>query len=401
MNVRLRSQPPSLRLLLTLEWLLLGIVAIAEGIVGLLSPESVMRIGNGVGLLIFAGSGIVWPQKSMHKLLYTSLEFGLIILLALIGTIPLFQLLFIVLVTRNCLLLEGRSRSIVTGITFLANAGCQLYRLLYRNFLVNASSEQVWLFWLGTVLSFGLVILFLQLLVEAVIMERKSQEQLAAAHTQLQQYALQIEALATVQERNRIARDIHDSLGHSLTVFNLHLGAAIRLLPTNPEKAMSLLHEIKELGAQALEEVSQSVTSLRADPLDSQSLSTAVDHLIQRFHRSTGILPDSEIKLDQLLSKPQNTAIYRLIQEALTNISKYAAATQVTIRVRQTQALIQVSIQDNGQGFELDQNTTGFGLQGMRERVQALAGEFTIHTALGQGCLIMASLPIQPEQFDL
>jgi signal transduction histidine kinase len=336
------------------------------------------------------------PQKSIHKLLYTSLEFGLIVILALIGTIPLFQLLFIVLVTRNCLLLEGRSRSIVTGITFFANAGCQFYRLLYRTFLVDFSSEQLWLFWLGTVLSFGLVILFLQLLVEAIITERKSQEQLAIAHAQLQHYALQIEELATVQERNRIARDIHDSLGHSLTVFNLHLGAAIRLLPTNPEKATSLLREIKELGANALEDVSQSVATLRADPLDGQSLPTAIANLIRQFHRSTGVLPTSEIKLNILLSKPQNTAIYRLIQEALTNISKYATATAVTIVVRQTQASIQVSVQDNGQGFELHQNTTGFGLQGMRERVQALAGEFTIHTAPGQGCRIMASFPIKP-----
>jgi signal transduction histidine kinase len=248
---------------------------------------------------------------------------------------------------------------------------------------------------LGSLLIFGLVILFLQLLVDAVMTEHKHREALAVANIRLQQYALQVEELATLQERNRIARDIHDSLGHSLTAFNFHLEAAIRLLQTQPTEAASLLQELKQLGAQALADVSQSVATLRSDPLGGQSLVDAIATLVDNFHRSTGVLPTTEIDLSTPLSQAYNLAIYRIVQESLTNCCKYANASAVTISVQQLNKQIQIIVEDNGNGFELQKNSTGFGLQGMQERVQSLAGQLKLITALGQGCRVMVSLPIE------
>lgn len=206
---------------------------------------------------------------------------------------------------------------------------------------------------------------------------------------------MRIEELATVKERNRIAREIHDSLGHSLTVFNLYLEAALRLLSTEPQEAEALIREAKQVGTTVLGEVRQSVTSLRNDPLNSISLPEAIHNLTSEFHRSTGILPHTEIILDTSLPQLLSITIFRIIQESLTNICKHAEANHVSINLIQSADIIHLTITDNGKGFDLSKNTTGFGLQGMKERATALSGELEIITAPQQGCKLQAKIPLQ------
>jgi signal transduction histidine kinase len=241
---------------------------------------------------------------------------------------------------------------------------------------------------------FILVLLFLQLLVDAVLSAHESGEKLAIANERLREYALRIEDLATLQERNRIAREIHDSLGHSLTIFNLHLEAALRLLPADIEEATELLKEAKQVGKTALREVRESVTALRADPLKGKILAEAIASLMADFQKSTNISPVANIQISRPIPDDVKIATYRILQEALTNICKYAEATEVKIDLK-TQSNIELSIQDNGKGFNLAKNTTGFGLQGMRERTQALGGFCQIITAPSNGCKILISIPLR------
>jgi len=86
--------------------------------------------------------------------------------------------------------------------------------------------------------------------------------------------------------------------------------------------------------------------------------------------------------------------LYRIIQESLTNISKHARAKAITVELHQQAGIIYLTIQDNGRGFNPTQNTTGFGLQGMRERTLELGGQFNLHSQPGQGCQIAVSLPL-------
>jgi signal transduction histidine kinase len=244
---------------------------------------------------------------------------------------------------------------------------------------------------------FGLTFLFLHLLIDAVLAARKGQEQLKQANTRLREYALRVEELATVQERNRIARDIHDSLGHSLTVFNIHTEAARRLLHTNLPEAEALLVELKHLGAQALEEVRESVTMLRADPLQGKSLYDAIASLVREFDRTTGIQPTFSYEIPAPLSVELNFTLYRLVQESLTNIRKHAAASEVTIEIYRTETDIQASVRDNGRGFDLQHNPSGFGLQGMHERTLALGGSFKITTAPDRGCQMQVIFPAKSQ----
>jgi signal transduction histidine kinase len=387
-----RSHP--LRFLLQLEWVLLAIVAVSEFSAVQFHPLPRHPGLNLLGVALFTMMGLRLPQQRLSKVSYTLIELGLILLMSWVSGLRLFQLLYVVLVIRNCLMFEAWQKSLITALAFGLCAVTQWYRLQSFSFSPQAVfPERLRLLWLSIVLLIGLVLLFLQLLVTAVLQERQSREQLAVSNARLREYALQIEELATLQERNRIAREIHDSLGHSLTVFNLHLEAALRLLRSDLAEAEELLVEAKQLGSAALRDVRQSVAALRSDPLQGRSLPEAISILISDFQRSTGISPQFQYQVHFSLSTKLETAIYRIVQEALTNICKYATATQVSVFIQMDKDL-QIIIEDNGQGFDSTQTTSGFGLQGMQERTLALHGQFTLVTAPQAGCRITAIFPL-------
>lgn len=387
----LPSRP--LQVLLHLEWILLAIVALSELATTARFQVPRLPLLNLISLGIFTLMGLQLPTQRLQKVLYTGLEFGLILFASIAGGIRLFPFLYLVLVIRNCFIFEQRDRSVVAGITFVLCIATLIYRFQSFGLLHNRTIERPGFIWFSVALLFGLVVVFLQLLVNAVLSERRSREQLATAHEQLRQYALRTEELATLQERNRIARDIHDSLGHSLTVFNLHLEAALRLFDSDPDEVKELLLEAKQLGATALQDVRQSVATLRSDPLKDQPLESAIATLVDEFHRSTGITPKCDIQLKRSIPDNYKITAYRIVQEALTNICKYADTSEVTIAIH-TNTYLHIMVQDNGKGFDRHQSRTGFGLQGMQERTLALSGHFELHTSPGQGCQIIATIPL-------
>ncbi len=394
-----RSSP--INLFLMLEWVLLGVAAFIQILVAIGHPHIGIPILNMLGIAIFGAMRSIFPHRWSHKLLYTAAEFGLLILLAFWGDFPLPSLLFVVLTMRNCVLLSGedrlesRVRSIVTFLAFLICLLAQAYRLWAGRMFFPVAPAQIGTVGVGLAMLFGLTFLFLHLLIDAVLAAQKGQEQLTQANTRLREYALRVEELATLQERNRIARDIHDSLGHSLTVFNIHIGAALRLIHTDPPEAEALLLEVKQLGSQTLQEVRESVTMLRADPLQGRSLYDAIASLVLEFDRTTGIQPTFTYEILAPLSVELNFTLYRLVQESLTNIRKHAAASEVAIAIDQTATEIHATVRDNGKGFDLHHNPSGFGLQGMEERSLALGGSLKITTAPDRGCQIQVVFPLK------
>ncbi|NET57169.1 MAG: sensor histidine kinase [Symploca sp. SIO2E6] len=405
--IKIRTHP--IRFLLYFEWILLILVAVTEIVTlsfhpplrsPIPMPPPRSPILNLFCLASLGAMGLWLPinEKWIDKIIYTGSEIGLILLAFLVGHIRMLPLMLIILVIRNCFLFKYQSRFLINGFAFILFLWREIERVqhlaLRRPFVLP--ERLIYLVFSSTIV-FSLVLIFLQLLVDAVLSERQSREKLAKANAQLRQYALRIEDIATLQERNRIARDIHDSLGHSLTVFNLHLEAVLRLWESEPAEAKELLREAKQLGSTALKEVRQSVATLRSDPLAGQSLEEAIASLTEDFHKSTGISPTYHLHLQQPIAAEVKIAAYRIVQEALTNIYKYAQATEVSIQIQLT-TYLDLIIQDNGQGFNLEQNTTGFGLQGMRERTLALGGSFKIVTAPGAGCRIIAHLPVSSTQ---
>ncbi|MDF5711723.1 MAG: sensor histidine kinase [Nostoc sp. S4] len=349
-------------------------------------------------LIIFALMGL-WLPKDNHKnkLIYTISEILLILITGLFGErfARLFPFLYIILVTRSCLIFQLPGRLFVTSLAF--SLFLLTTQLKYQLFSFQSSpqaQERFRFLSLNWSLVFALSLVFVLLMMNAVLSERHSRQKLAIANEKLRQYAMQIENQATLEERNRIAREIHDSLGHSLTALNLQLETALKLWQSNPIKAETFLKTAKELGSKALNDVRQSVSTMRSNPLQEQSLELAIAGLVESFHRSNGILPIYQINLEYSLPPEINTAIYRITQESLTNISKYASATEVKIELITIRSNLRLIIQDNGRGFDFRQNTTGFGLHSMRDRTLALGGEFNINTTPGSGCKIIVNIPL-------
>jgi signal transduction histidine kinase len=384
--------------LLYFEWFLLGIIFCSEiftSLFGLVSHLPRIPWLNLFCLLIFGIIGLKLPsQNQLNKIIYTSFEFCLIVFTATVGGVLIVPLLYIVLIARNCLIFTGVTRSIVSVFAVICALLTQFHRAKYINSVQPlAINQQLILIVLASMLTLGISTIFMQMAVDAIIQEFQSRQKLAAANTQLREYALKIEELATIQERNRIARDIHDSVGHALTVSNLHLEAALKLWQTDPKAATEFLIEAKKLGSNALKEVRQSISTLRVDPLVGLSLPDAIADLLEELQRSSGILAILEINLKEPIKNEIKVAIYRIIQESLTNICKHASATEVKITIQTRTSLI-LTIQDNGKGFQPHQNTTGFGLQSMKDRALAVGGNLKIETSPNDGCKIIVTVPL-------
>jgi len=403
-----------LRLLVYLEWILLA-CTLPTILLSQLHPSrpSIMPLFSTIALALLGW--VVPKQRSLHKLLYTLLGLGVIVLpilldqrlrlLPLLGFLPL---LCFVVVVRGCRTFSFKGRLAVAGMTLLV-----FFTILFTSsvfpknpeifpplsngtVVVPAPPETIHLgLKLNSAITFLLGLAFALLLINALLAERQSREQLWLAHEQLRQYALRIEDQATLQERNRIAREIHDSLGHLLTAQSIQLENALLFLPKDPEKTRQFLDAAKQLAAQSLKGVRQSVAMLRSDPLQGQSLDVAIAESMEAFQLMTGHMPELTVNLSQALPTEINTAIYRILQEALTNIFKHSQATHVYVSLQDYDAMVWLDIEDNGVGFEPNQNTTGFGLQSMHERTVALGGQFYLKSSPGKGCCVSVSLPFR------
>ena len=389
-------------LLLYLEWILLGIAVLTEIVpnpLGRFSASPVMTIFL-IGVLGLMGLRLPTQGRAIDKIVYTALEFGLLFLPTMLsgGALRLFPLLYVVVVIRSCSMFQPPGRLIVAGLALacFVLTTFQIHGLPELHHEISHQTDGVTMFTLrlhGT-LTFGLVLVFVLMLVNALLAERKIREKLASANDQLRQYALRIENQATLQERNRIAREIHDSLGHLLTAQSIQLENALLFLPSEAERTQSFLTEARQLGSSALHEVRQSVATLRSDPLKGKSLEVTIAHVVKSFHQTTGIIPERLIEVRSPLPGDVSTALYRILQEALTNIAKHAAATHVSLHLWEKSDGIHLLVEDDGYGFHPDQNTTGFGLKGMRERTIVLGGHFTITSQPKMGCQIAVVIPL-------
>ena len=243
------------------------------------------------------------------------------------------------------------------------------------------------------------VVLFTQLRLnerEARVKAEELTRQLEFANRQLAEYASQAEELAATQERNRLAREIHDNLGHYLTIVNVQIEAAKLTSESDPTRALDALNKAQELAQKGLNSVRESVAALRVSPVEGRSIDEAISELIEES-QAAGVQTDFKVigKKKPVESKTA-LALYRVIQEGLTNVRKYANASHVEVELDFSQLdRIRLLLRDDGVGAA--DTDGGFGLIGLRERVQLLGGEFKIQTQPGQGFQIDVTLPCVEE----
>jgi len=220
----------------------------------------------------------------------------------------------------------------------------------------------------------------------AVRLNNMAQKLQASLDTQLE--------LAVVNERNRLARDLHDSVKQQSFAAAAQAGAARKLLKDNPEAAQTHIEETERLILGLRQELTNLIQELRPVALGGEGLVTALKQYAEDWSRQNLIKLDVHVQGEQALPLNIEQTVFRIIQEALSNIARHSEADDVDIRLVYDRQNISCTITDNGVGFDQNAKHTGFGLRSIKERALSMDGKLTIKSTPGEGTSINFVIPI-------
>ena len=241
------------------------------------------------------------------------------------------------------------------------------------------SPQSIFIFAFGLYVAVSIFVIFLSSVIVAEHKSRKRAEALGE----------QVEILAKNLERTRIARDIHDSLGHTLTNLDIQLKVAQKLRDRDSEKAFEAVDTAATLSARCIEDVSHAVQTMRRNDFN---LDRALNNLLEQARNNSVRKVQWEVNLPPL-SLSISHQLYCVVKEGLINIQKHANASRISFRGYSTAEQVILQLEDNGIGFNLQQVDSGFGLQGMMERVQVIGGKLKIDSVPNKGTQILVTIP--------
>jgi len=331
---------------------------------------------------VVAVVGFAWvdrrPQPSRRWLavVYVLVQLSLgALAFALAGSGVGATLLLLVLVAQGVLLLPLPAAAVLTAVVPLVHLG-----MGWADFARNGVAV------LGAAV-------FIAVVTELLQREQRSRAELTAAHEQLRGYAAQAEQLATTQERNRLARDIHDGLGHHLTVVQMQVQAARAVLATDPARADAVLAKAQDQATGALAEVRRSVAVLR-EPRTAPPLRTGLEQLAAEAS-AAGVPTRLEVVgAVRPLPAEAEESLFRAAQEALTNVRKHADAgsARVVLDYRGP-GTVRLEVCDDGRGLPETTGGQTFGLVGIRERTARLGGRLDVTSTPGAGTTLLVEVP--------
>ena len=380
-------------------WLFVSVVAMAYGVTLALRPEALLSRRTFILVVLgiiytFAGTyGERWcGAKETRRAMVGYFSFQ-IILSAFIIFLSweyhgLIQLIIVPLVSQALIVFSWRGVAIVIGATLFSLVVSHLLLVTWQAAMESSLS----------MLTAMVAVALITHIATREYQTRLEVERLAAeleqANGKLREYAVQAEELATTQERNRLAREIHDSLGHYLTVINIQLEAARAVLGRDPALGLAAIEKAQTLTKNGLTEVRRSVATLRVSPVDDLSLPEAIQPLLEEC-RSGGLsaaltICGSPIDLD----RRTKLTLYRVAQEGLTNVQRHAQAERVDITLNYADpGQVCLCVEDDGRGTEQQSIPNHFGLLGIRERVKLLKGEVQTESKPGQGFILRVQVP--------
>jgi signal transduction histidine kinase len=245
---------------------------------------------------------------------------------------------------------------------------------------------------LRTMLGTYVAAAFTAVVTELLRREQQARAELALANDRLRENAAQLEQLATTQERNRVARDIHDGLGHHLTVVQMQVQAARAVLASDPARADAVLAKAQQQSTEALAEVRRSVAALR-EPRTMPPLPEALRALVEETSAAgvpTGLDVSGPVRP---LAAEVEESLFRAAQEGLTNVRKHAAAGSARVQLAYGgDGTVRLEVHDDGRGTTAAPES-GFGLLGLRERASRLGGSVDVVSEPGHGTTVRVAVP--------
>jgi len=236
----------------------------------------------------------------------------------------------------------------------------------------------------------------------SVLVDAPSGDELGQLAHRLNQMAQELEnlletrsELVVVEERNRLARDLHDSAKQQAFAASAQISAARQLIKTDPDAAEACIAEAERLTYDLRKELTYLIQELRPVALQGKGLASAVRAYAADWSRSNAIEGEVRVQLERPIPLEIEQNVYRIVQEALANVARHSEANVVEIELVYTKHAITCSIQDDGIGFEQEKGNNGFGLLSMKERVHALGGEWSIESAVGSGTSVSFTIPFE------
>lgn len=234
---------------------------------------------------------------------------------------------------------------------------------------------------------------------EDITVKKQEEEELQRSREQLRNLSAHLQA-AREEESTRIAREIHDELGQSLTALQMDLSWLDKHLPKEACELKDKAKRMNRLVDTTVESVHKISTELRPVLLDDLGLVAAMEWQIEEFRKRSGVRCEAILKCDDhAIDKDLSTSLFRIFQEALTNIARHADATGVDVKLIQTGNEIRLEVADNGRGISRKQihNSKSLGIIGMRERAHLWGGNVTVNGKCGSGTIVTVKIPICQE----
>jgi signal transduction histidine kinase len=224
---------------------------------------------------------------------------------------------------------------------------------------------------------------------------RQQQQSLEVANIRLTHYASTLEHLATSRERNRVARELHDTLAHTLSGLSVQLETVKAYWDVDQPTARSILEKSLAAAHSGLEETRRALKALRASPLDDLGLALAIRNVVEeaaaRANLTLALSITDEVPV---LSPDVEQCVYRVVQEAVTNVVRHANANNLTVKLASVEGKVMLTVSDDGVGFNTEKSngSSQFGLAGMQERAELVGGELKIVSKPGDGTTIQLTI---------
>ncbi|NDJ77123.1 MAG: sensor histidine kinase [Chloroflexi bacterium] len=235
------------------------------------------------------------------------------------------------------------------------------------------------------------------LVVRLMEVQREQRHALKEANRQLIHHAATLEQLTTTRERNRLARELHDTLAHTLSAVAVQLEAVNALWSTKPDQAHARLEKSIQVTRSGLTETRRVLQDLRASPLEDLGLALAVRSLAESTASRSGLELDLHVaeRLGSVTPDIEQ-AVYRITQEALANVVSHANARHLTVQLGRFGSHLVLTVSDDGQGFDptAHKSAKRFGIQGMCERAEMIGGTLELESSSGQGTIVMLSIEV-------
>lgn len=279
-----------------------------------------------------------------------------------------------------------------TGITTIQTLGLYcLYIMLYPT--------ENWLLILLIILGLLTIATIIAAFISSIIKQSTDRQRLIDELTRSRANLMRVEREAgRLTERQRLARDIHDTLAQHFTSIIIHLSAAQH---SNPGAVQTEVQQAEGAAREGLDEIRRIVWDMQPEQIEKASLVEAVEELAARWSAENGVLVKMNVTgAPRSLPASAETALLRISQEAMHNINKHAQAKKVNITFSFMEDMFVMDIADDGLGFDPSKTSTGFGLKTMRGRIEELGGILTIESEPGGGTAIAVSLPIRENNDD-